>query len=175
MPVSRSVWARAATSADSDGWLVVPDSGAAAASTASTPAALAASSVASWPPGGVVRVQVHRKVEALAERRHELRGRGRPQQARHVLDREDVRAGLDDLLGEPQVVVERVERLARVEQVGRVADRDLGDGVPVSRTASMAGRICATSLRASKIRKMSTPVAAASRTNASATSTGRGV
>ncbi|OUD85185.1 hypothetical protein BC477_12290 [Clavibacter michiganensis subsp. michiganensis] len=49
-PVSRSVSARAATSADADGWLVVPDMGALATSTASAPARLAASRVASWPP-----------------------------------------------------------------------------------------------------------------------------
>jgi hypothetical protein len=47
--------------------------------------------------------------------------------------------------------------------------------VPVARTASIAGRICATSLSASKIRKMSMPVAAASCTNASVTSVGYGV
>ena len=47
--------------------------------------------------------------------------------------------------------------------------------VPVASTASIAGRIWSTSLSASKMRKMSTPVAAASRTNASVTSVGYGV
>ena len=76
---------------------------------------------------GVVRVHVHRQVEVLAQRRDEPGGRGRPQETGHVLDRQDVRAGLDDLLGETEVVVERVEPLRRVEQVGGVAERHLGD------------------------------------------------
>ena len=50
MPVSRSVCASAATSEEAEGWLVVPAIGALATSTASTPARLAASRVASWPP-----------------------------------------------------------------------------------------------------------------------------
>ena len=58
--------------------------------------------------GGVVRVHVNWQVEALTKRRDELlRGFG-AQQARHVLDRDDVCTGVDDLLREPQVVVERV-------------------------------------------------------------------
>ena len=58
----------------------------------------------------------------------------------------------------------------------RVRTRDLLAVAPyVARTASMAGRIWATSLRASKIRKMSIPVRAASSTKASVTSTGYGV
>ena len=77
---------------------------------------------------GVVRVHVHGHVEALAQRGDETGCRSRPQQSRHVLDREDVGARLDDLLGEPQVVVERVEVLGGVEQVAGVADGDLGDG-----------------------------------------------
>ena len=49
-PVGRSVSSVAATSADSDGWLVVPAIVAVAASTASTPASMAASRVPIWPP-----------------------------------------------------------------------------------------------------------------------------
>jgi hypothetical protein len=45
----------------------------------------------------------------------------------------------------------------------------------VLRTASIAGRIWATSLSASKIRKMSIPVRAASATKVSVTSVGYGV
>ena len=45
-------------------------------------------------------VQVHGQVEALAQRGHQDRGRGRAQQSGHVLDRQDVRAGVHDLLGE---------------------------------------------------------------------------
>ena len=50
-PVSRSEWSVADTSADRAGCDVVPAIEAHAASTASTPASIAASSVASWPPG----------------------------------------------------------------------------------------------------------------------------
>ena len=59
--------------------------------------------------GGVVGVQVHRQVEALAQRGDELGRRRGPQQPRHVLDGQDVRAGVDELLGEAKVVVEGVE------------------------------------------------------------------
>ena len=76
-----------------------------------------------------MRVQVHGKVEPIAEGRDEpLGGRG-AEQARHVLDGDDVRAGVDDLVGEPQVVVEGVEVLGGVEQVARVAERHLCNGV----------------------------------------------
>ena len=47
--------------------------------------------------GGVVGVQVDREVEPFAQRRDELRGGGRAQQAGHVLDGQDVGAGVDDL------------------------------------------------------------------------------
>ncbi len=78
--------------------------------------------------GGVVGVQVHGQVEVLAQRRDQP-GRGRrAQQPGHVLDGEHVRAGVDDLLGQAQVVVEGVELLARVEQVAGVAQGHLGDG-----------------------------------------------
>ncbi len=80
--------------------------------------------------GGVVGVQVHRQVEALAQRGHQGAGGGGAQQPGHVLDREDVCAGVDDPLGEPEVVVERVELLVRAAQVAGVAERDLGDGGP---------------------------------------------
>ena len=77
---------------------------------------------------GVVGVQVHRLVEPLAQGRDEGARGGCAQQPGHVLDGDDVRAGLGDLLGEAQVVVERVELLARVGEVAGVAERDLGDG-----------------------------------------------
>ena len=72
-------------------------------------------------------VQVHRQVEPLAQRRDQRPGGRRAQQPGHVLDRQDVRAGLDDPLGQAQVVVERVEPLAGVGQVAGVAERHLGD------------------------------------------------
>ena len=101
--------------------------GALAASTASAPARLAASRVASWPPAVSWVCTCTGQVEALAQRGDELLGRSGAQQPGHVLDRQDVRAGGDHLLGKPQVVVERVERLVRVEQVAGVAHGHLGD------------------------------------------------
>ena len=127
MPVSRSVCASAATRAEALGWLVVPAIGALATSTASAPARLAASSVASWPPGVSCVCTCTGRSKRSRNARDELLGGGGTQQAGHVLDREDVRAGLDDLLGETQVVVERVQVFGRVEQVAGVADGDLGD------------------------------------------------
>ena len=127
-PVSRSVWARAATSDDADGWLVVPAMGADATSTASTPAADAASRVASWPPGVscVCRCTGRSKRSRKAVTSFAAaEGRSRPG---HVLDGEHVRAGLDDLVGQSQVVVERVQVFGGVEQVAGVADGHLGDG-----------------------------------------------
>ncbi len=62
---------------------------------------------------GVVGVQVHGQVEPLAQGRDQPAGRRRPQQTGHVLDREHVRARRHDLLGEAQVVVERVETSRR--------------------------------------------------------------
>ena len=107
-----------------------------AASTASTPASIAASRVAELAARGVVGVQVHRQVEPLAQR-GDQRPRGRrAEQPGHVLDRQHVRAGVDDLLGQPQVVVERVELLAGVGEVAGVAERDLGD-----RRAGLAHRV----------------------------------
>ena len=80
------------------------------------------------PTGGVVGVDVHGQVEAVAQRRDEPGCRRGPQQPCHVFDREDVRAGGDDLIGKPQVVVEGVEVLAGAEQVAGVAHGDLRDG-----------------------------------------------
>ena len=99
-----------------------------------------------------------------------------PQEARHVLDREDVRAGVDDLRRRA-AGSSRACRGLRRGRAGRRCSRapPRRRRVPVASTASIAGRIWSTSFRASKMRKMSTPVAAASRTNASATSVGYGV
>lgn len=77
---------------------------------------------------GVVGVHVHRQIETRPERRDELLGRRHPQQTSHVLDRQHVRARIDDLLGELEVVVQRVERLAGIGQVTGVTHRDFGDG-----------------------------------------------
>ena len=79
---------------------------------------------------GVVRVQVHRQVEPVPQRGHQGPGGRRAQQPGHVLDRQDVRPGVDDPLGQPQVVVQRVELLPGVGQVAGVAERHLGDRRP---------------------------------------------
>jgi hypothetical protein len=52
-----------------------------------------------------------------------------------------VGAGVDDLLGETEVVVERVELLAGRRQVAGVAERDLGDRslLVVSQGTSISG------------------------------------
>ena len=126
--MARGVPSVAATRLDIGGWLVVPAIAALATSTASTPASMAASRVAELAAGGVVGVQVHRLVEPLAQRRDEGAGGGGAQQPGHVLDGDDVRAGLGDLLGQAQVVVEGVELLAGAGEVAGVAERDLGDG-----------------------------------------------
>ena len=81
---------RPARTATAGSWC--PPCGALATSTASTPARARGEQRRELAARGVVRVQVHRQVEALAQRRDELLGRRRPQQPRHVLDREDVRA-----------------------------------------------------------------------------------
>jgi hypothetical protein len=107
-PVSRSVPSVAATRADRLGWLVVPAIDEHAASTASTPASMAARSVPIWPPAvsWVCRWTGRSKRSRRAVTRCAPRVL---EQAGHVLDRQDVGAGVDDLLGQPQVVVEGVE------------------------------------------------------------------
>lgn len=66
------------------------------------------------PTCGVVGVQVYRQVEPLAQRAHEGAGGRGPQQPGHVLYAQNVAAGIDQLLGQPQVVVEGVEFLAGI-------------------------------------------------------------
>ena len=67
--------------------------------------------------GGIVRVDVDRQVEFLAQRGHQgVRGLW-AQQAGHVLDSQDVRAGFYDLLGELQVVIQGVEVFLRRRKV----------------------------------------------------------
>ncbi len=71
---------------------------------------------------GVVRVEVHRQADLVLERLDQRVRRARLAQARHVLDAEDVRAGLLELLRHRDVVLEVVLGLARIAQVARVAD-----------------------------------------------------
>ena len=122
------MWSVAATSADSDGWLVVPAIDATAASTASTPASIAAISVASWPPAvsWVCRCTGRSKRSRSAVTSVRAAG-GRSSPAMSLIASTCAPA-VDDLLGQAQVVVEGVELLGRVGQVAGVAERDLGDG-----------------------------------------------
>ena len=74
-------------------------------------------------------VNVHRQVKALAKGAHQ-RGTGRwAKEPRHVLNREDVCARCNNLLCQPQVVVEGVLGFGRVEQVSGVAEGNLGKGL----------------------------------------------
>ena len=79
------------------------------------------------PARGVVGVDVDRQIELASQRTNQLVGRRCTQQTRHVLDGQHMRACVDDLLRQAQVVVERVELLVGVREVARVAHRDLGD------------------------------------------------
>ncbi len=84
--------------------------------------------MASWPPAVSWVCRWTGRSKLLPQGRHEAGSGRRAQQAGHVLDRQDVRAGVDDLLRQLQVVVQRVERLVRVQHVGGVAERHLRDG-----------------------------------------------
>ena len=107
---------------------MVPASEAEATSTASTPASTAASRVASWPPAVSWVCRWTGRSKRSRRARDQLRGGGRAQQPGHVLDGQDVRAGVDDLLRQLQVVVEGVELLVRVQHVAGVAQGHLGHG-----------------------------------------------
>ena len=104
-----------------------PESESIAASTASTPASTAASTVARGEPGRVVRVEMDRRADLLAQRREEHARRGRLHHARHVLHRDDVRAGLLQLARQPDIIGEVVFRPRRIEDVAGVADRRLAE------------------------------------------------
>ncbi|PQM49569.1 hypothetical protein C1Y40_00201 [Mycobacterium talmoniae] len=73
-------------------------------------------------------VHVHRQVEPAAQRGDQGGGRRCPQQPGHVLDTQHVRPGVNDLLGQLEVIVQGVDLLVRVGQVAGVAHRDFGDG-----------------------------------------------
>ena len=70
-------------------------------------------------------VKVHRKVETLPEGCHQAGCCRRPQQPCHVLDGQDVGTGGDDPLREPQIVIEGIGPLGRIQQVRGIAERDL--------------------------------------------------
>ena len=113
-----------------------PPSGALATSTASTPARLAARSVASCPPAvsWVCRCTgTSKRSRSAATRRSAAAGRRSP--AMSLIARMCAPAPTISL-GEAEVVVERVEVFGRIEQVARVAERHLGHGVTRSRAPS---------------------------------------
>ena len=80
--MSRSVWASAATSADADGWLVVPAIGARGDVDGVDARVHCGEQGGELATGGVVGVQVHRQVEPLPQRRDRVfaaaAGRSRP-------------------------------------------------------------------------------------------------
>ena len=80
----------------SDGWLVMPLIDASAASAMSTPASAARSTLPGIDAARVVRVEVNRHADFLAQRLDQRVRRVRLAQAGHVLDAEDVRAHLDE-------------------------------------------------------------------------------
>jgi hypothetical protein len=76
---------------------------------------------------GVVGVEVDRNPDLLAQGLDQLVGRVGLAQAGHVLDGQDVRARLLQLLGQLDVIGQRVLVALRVQQVAGVADRRLAD------------------------------------------------
>ena len=127
MPVSRSVCSKPATRAERLGWLVVPAMAAEAASTAIGAGSGCRVQRGQLSARGVVCMDVDGQVEVLAQCGHELHRRRRTQQSGHILDREHVGTGLDDLARQTQVVVEGVELLTRIEDVRGVAQGHLGE------------------------------------------------
>ena len=126
-PVSRSVWRSASTIEPRQGCEVRPDMASMAASTASTPASTAASTLApAMPEVSWVWKWIGRPTSSLSAliRTRAAAGRSRPG---HVLDAQDVAAGGLQLLGQPDIVGERVLGAVRIEDVAGVADRTLGE------------------------------------------------
>ena len=75
----------------------------------------------------VVRVEVDRQPDLLLQRLDQRVRRARLAQAGHVLDAEDVRTGLLELLRHADVILQVVLRLARIAQVAGVADRGFAE------------------------------------------------
>ena len=71
----------------------------------------------------VVRVEMDRQVGRLAQRLEQHARRRRLQQPGHVLDGDDMGAGLLQLLGQRDIVFEVVFGARRIEDVAGVADR----------------------------------------------------
>ena len=62
---------------------------------------------------GIVRVHVHRQVEFLAQRHNQLGSGLRAEQTGHILDGKDMGSRLYNLLGQLEVVIQRVQVLLR--------------------------------------------------------------
>ena len=75
-----------------------------------------------------MRVEVNREPDLAAQRLDQRPGGARPADAGHVLDAEDLRAGLFELTGEIDVVAQVPLRARGVEQIARVAHRGLAQG-----------------------------------------------
>ena len=72
-----------------------------------------------------MRVQVDGQADLVFERGDQLFGRVGLEKAGHILDAQDMRAALFDLLGEVHIVVQRILVPPGVEDVARIADRGL--------------------------------------------------
>ena len=127
-PVSRAAWSVAETSADSGGCDVVPAIEAQAASTASTPASIAASRVASWPPGVSWVCRCTGRSNSSRSAVTSVRAAGARSRPAMSLIASTCAPASTIRSARREVVVERVERLVGVGQVAGVAERDLGDG-----------------------------------------------
>ena len=78
---------------------------------------------------GVVRVEMDRDADFFLQGLDQLIRRIGPAQSRHVLDRENVRAHLFQFLRELDVILQRVLRASRIEDVAGVADRRFANRV----------------------------------------------
>ena len=101
-----------------------------AASTASTPASMAATRVASWPPAVSWVCRCTGRSNRLRSALTSARAAGGRSSPAMSLIASTCAPARDDLLGQLQVVVQCVELLGRVGQVAGVAERDLGHRGP---------------------------------------------
>ena len=75
-----------------------------------------------------MRVHVHRQVEFLAQRHNQLGSGLRAEQTGHILDGKDMGSGLYNLLGQLEVVIQRVQVLLRRRKVTGVRHGHLSNG-----------------------------------------------
>lgn len=100
-------------------------------------------------------MEVDRQTGRLTQRLEQNPGGGRFQQARHVLDGDDMSSGLFKLGGKVGIIFEIVFRTSRIQQIAGVADGRLAN-LFSSAIASIETRIFSTQFRQSKTRKRST-------------------